>query len=59
MQTNKEAVELSFSSLLAHGISLKLTKKVYPVVCRIAKQNPQLNRYDILIKIAQKLAILL
>ncbi len=53
-----QKLQMTLSSLLTLGISIKRAKSIYTQLQHIVCQSPQLNRYDILIQLAEKIATL-
>ena len=52
-------LQMTIAALLSTGMSVSMAKRVYLRLQQIVDESPQLNRYDILLKLAQKLAIVL
>ena len=55
---SEEKLQITLSALMTLGISVRKAKRIYLQLQDIVCQSPQLNRYDILIHLAEKIALL-
>lgn len=52
-------LQITVAALMTLGISIGEAKRIYLQLEEIARKSPQLNRYDILLAMAQKIAVIL
>ncbi len=55
---SEEKLQITLSALMTLGISVRKAKTIYLQLQDIVCQSPRLNRYDILIHLAEKIALL-
>lgn len=52
-------LQITVAALMTLGISIGEAKRIYLQLEEIVRKSPQLNRYDILLAMAQKIAVIL
>lgn len=52
-------LQITVAALMTLGISIGEAKRIYLQLEEVVRKSPQLNRYDILLAMAQKIAVIL